>query len=350
MQYTFHIVGLPHTQTTAEYNCCAYTQKVIKFCKMMKDLGHKVFLYGSSENEAVCDEFIPCYYKRWSPAEYLDAPFDPQADHWVRMNHIAWAEITIRAKDKDFLCLIAGRCQQVLAEKLPYLMAVEFGVGYAGVFAKFKVFESYAWMHTVYGQMAGSADRADGNFYDRVIPNFFDHTQYHVSKKKGDYFLYMGRLTDRKGWRIAQQACEKIRARLIVAGPGQFDGYGEYVGMVSGEQKANLLADAVAVLCPSIYIEPFCGVMAEALLSGTPVIATPWGTFSENIKTGVDGYTCHSFKDFIQAMHWCENGMLKPGEKIRNRAIDRFSMLELAYHYDHYFDHLYTLWDKGWYA
>lgn len=57
-KYTLHIVSLPHTQTTAEYTHCAYTQKVRKFCNMMSDLGHEVILYASEENEARVSELV----------------------------------------------------------------------------------------------------------------------------------------------------------------------------------------------------------------------------------------------------------------------------------------------------
>ena len=64
MKFRFHVIALPHTQTTTEYTACAYTQKVIKFCKMMKSLGHEVFLYASEENEAPCDELITIVSKK----------------------------------------------------------------------------------------------------------------------------------------------------------------------------------------------------------------------------------------------------------------------------------------------
>ena len=46
----FHVVSLPHTNTTKDFANCAYTEKVRRFCNMMKGLGHTVYLYAGTEN------------------------------------------------------------------------------------------------------------------------------------------------------------------------------------------------------------------------------------------------------------------------------------------------------------
>jgi hypothetical protein len=56
----FHVVALPHTHLTKAFSSCAYTAKVIGFCRMMKDRGHTVYLYAGEQNEAPCDELITC--------------------------------------------------------------------------------------------------------------------------------------------------------------------------------------------------------------------------------------------------------------------------------------------------
>lgn len=349
MTYRFHVVALPHTQTTTDYLSCAYTQKVIKFCRMMKDLGNSVYLYGVQENEAPCDEFIPCFTKKeYTKDNYVTFPFNPKHPYWRAMNHNVSLEIGKRKQPREFLCVIAGLCQKSIADAHPDLMAVEYGIGYGGVFSKYRVFESYAWMHTVYGCLYGpDAHAIDGLFYDRVIPNAYDPTDFPLIEQKKDYLLYIGRLIDRKGVGIAVDVAKQANKRLIVAGSGTPPPGVEYRGVVGVAERAQLMGEASAVLVPTRYIEPFGGVAAEAMLCGTPVITTDWGAFTETVDHAATGYRCRMLRDFV----WAANNThrLDPVQ-IRNRALMKFAMENVGPQYNSYFNDLYTLWDKGWYT
>ena len=109
----FHIVSLPHTNTTEAFTACAYTEKVRKFCIMMKNLGHTVFLYGGEFNEAPCDEHIMCIteeqrLKAVGNNHYSAASFDWTLPHWVEFNGNVIKSIQERLEHKDFICLITG--------------------------------------------------------------------------------------------------------------------------------------------------------------------------------------------------------------------------------------------------
>jgi len=346
----FHVVSLPHTNTTTEFVSCAYTEKVRRFCNMMKSLGHTVYLYAGTKNEAQVDEFITCISEE-DRAEFVgdkhfaQVLFDSKNKYWQMFNNKAIVEIAKRIEQKDFICLIAGTCHKAIADFFPAHMSVEFGIGYTGTFSNYRVFESYAWMHSVYSAHRSASD-VDGRFFDAVIPGYLDPYMFPLVKEKEDYYLYIGRLIDRKGWRIAQEVCEILGKRLIVAGHGDFSGYGEYVGLVGAEQKAKLMGNAIATFAPTQYIEPFGNVVIEAQACGTPTITTDWGAFTETNINGVTGYRCRTLDEFCKAAEDVKS--LDP-ETIRNIAISKYSVDVIRYEYDKYFRRLLTLWDKGWY-
>ncbi len=53
-----HVLALPHTQTNSDYATCAYTQKAVKFCRMLHGRGREIILYSGEHNEAPCDEHV----------------------------------------------------------------------------------------------------------------------------------------------------------------------------------------------------------------------------------------------------------------------------------------------------
>ena len=61
----------------------------------------------------------------------------------------------------------------------------------------------------------------------------------------------------------------------------------QWVGPVAGARKAQLLAAAQALVFPVIWPEPFGLVVAEALMSGTPVLAAARGSLPEMIPADV---------------------------------------------------------------
>lgn len=359
-----HVVSLPHTQTTSQYLSCAYTQKVIKFCKMMSPY-YEIILYSGDQNEVNNVHHVQLLTEQersgWFGEGFNTAltPFswDSNEPYWRTMNDRAIQEINPRANEGDYLLLIGGICQKPIADNVP-LLSVEWGIGYEGVFAQFCAFESYAWMHYMYAKMGV----INGRSYDAVIPNFFDKDDFYVSEGKDDYLLYLGRVVERKGPHVAAMIAERTDRKLVIAGPGGIDytpgrlrtteGLNitypkvEYVGEVDKKERARLLAHAHAVIAPTLYIEPFGGAAIEAMMSGTPVIASDWGAFTETVTPEV-GRRFHTLAEAADATFEVQE---LDANAIRQYAVDNYSLEAVYPHYDRWFKRLSTLWGDGWYS
>jgi glycosyltransferase involved in cell wall biosynthesis len=63
----------------------------------------------------------------------------------------------------------------------------------------------------------------------------------------------------------------------------------EFIGEVGGREKDELLGNALALLFPIDWAEPFGLVMIEAMACGAPVIAWRQGSVPEVIEEGSVG-------------------------------------------------------------
>jgi glycosyltransferase involved in cell wall biosynthesis len=358
-RFRFHLLGLAHLPTQREVSPCAYTQKVIKLAHMLKNLGHTVYFYGGEGSEVTCDEFIPvvsdaerraCYGEYdWRSTFFRHDPLD--AAHQA-FNRRAIAAIQARQQPGDFLLCTMGNYQKPIADALPDLWAVEPGIGYEGVFAPYRAFESYAWMHFVYGLMG----QRDGSWYDAVIPNYFDPADFPFKAEKGDYALFIGRLVNRKGVDVAVQVTRALGIPLLIAGQGSLHNEEEglaidephvtHLGAVGPAQRAVLMGGARMAFAPTYYIEPFGGVAVEAQLCGTPVLTTDWGAYSETVLHGVTGYRCRTFDDFL----WAADNVarLTPAD-CRAWAEENYALERVQWMFQEYFCKIADLGRGGWY-
>ena len=198
----------------------------------------------------------------------------------------------------------------------------------------------------MYGSSNPNPAALNGNFYDAVINGYLDEEEFYYGHGDGGYFMFIGRLIERKGPHIASMVAEHLGERLVVAGVGTPPAYGEYVGPV-GVERADLFRGATAIFAPTLYIEPYGTVVPEALMCGTPAITTDFGSFTELIEDGVNGYKCHTLGEFIEAAKVVS---MLDRRRIAQDAKDRFGLVPSAVKYEKYFHRLSTLWDKGWYT
>jgi glycosyltransferase involved in cell wall biosynthesis len=151
----------------------------------------------------------------------------------------------------------------------------------------------------------------------RTIHHGIDTSLYRFVAQKQEYLSFIGRIAPVKGTHLAIDVARRTGIPLKIAGEVQptnrdyfeklikprIDGkLVEYVGPADLQAKNELLGNAMAMLFPIQWGEPFGLVMIEAMACGTPVLAMPGGSVPEVVCDGVSGYICRSVRVMAQAV------------------------------------------------
>jgi glycosyltransferase involved in cell wall biosynthesis len=100
------------------------------------------------------------------------------------------------------------------------------------------------------------------------------------------------------------------------------DNDAHFIGMISGQLKAEIFANARALLFPTQMNEAFGLPVAEALMSGTPVIASTNGAMTELLDP-LGGFVCNDEADYLNAV--ANLRKIKPAD-CRRLALETFSL------------------------
>jgi glycosyltransferase involved in cell wall biosynthesis len=356
----FHCLGVPHTITNEEYVACAFTQKVRKFIKMMRKRGHHCIHYGHERSEtdaneevAVTDDSV--LEKAYGDYNWKRNFFKHSREDYAHktFNARAGEEIKLRKQPGDFVLAFWGWGVKEACDANPDLLVVEPGIGYPDTFARFKIFESYALYHAYRG--IDSVRRCNQDWYEFVVPNYFDPAEFEFRKHKSDYVLALGRIGRHKGTDQILQATKELGLKLVIAGQGGPEELGltewpdnvEYVGYAGIDKRKELMAGASAFFIGSTYIEPFGGVAVEAMFSGTPVICPPWGAFAETVDHGATGWKYQTYDQLLWALR--NRKKLQP-LACAEWAKGNYSLDVVGRRYEHVFRDIHAVWEgPGWY-
>lgn len=343
-----HLLALPNTQTTKDYDLDGFNTATIRFSKVLDRLGMPYTLYASEDHETNAVELVTCITKAEQKAlnqqnmPYQHANIAPENPMWQIANPRMAEGIAKRKQPRDIICSIGGGSQKVVSDQNPDLLTVEYNIGYIGNFSLYRVFQSRAWQHLCYG-MQGQHNQP--HCFDAVIPGFFNPEEF-PQRTSEDYVVYVGRLVPLKGLKLAQTACEKAGVKLKIIGHGDPNMIttGEYLGPLPEPQRNEIVARAKALICPTLYVEPFGCISPEAQLCGTPVISTDFGGFCETVEQGKTGFRCNLLGEFVDALAKVD---MLDRSYVRSRAQALYSIDAAVESYRKYFQRLETLWGAG---
>jgi glycosyltransferase involved in cell wall biosynthesis len=139
-------------------------------------------------------------------------------------------------------------------------------------------------------------------------------------ERGGRYLAFLGRISPEKrldrAVAIARQAGVplKVAAKIYPEERGYYAeaiapllresrSFVEFVGEIGGSAKDEFLGDALALLLPIDWEEPFGLVMIEAFACGTPVVAWRRGAVPEVVDDGVTGFVVQDLDGAVRAVH-----------------------------------------------
>jgi glycosyltransferase involved in cell wall biosynthesis len=187
-----------------------------------------------------------------------------------------------------------------------------------------------------------NSDRSSLLTYAATIYNGIKVDDFEFQKTPEDYLLYFGRIHHDKGTAEAIEIATKSKKKLLIAGIVQDGNYFEqkikpflndeivYVGEAGPEKRSELMKNALALLHPINFNEPFGMSVAEAMLCGTPVIAFNRGSMSELIIHEKTGFLVDNIDQAIDAVS--DTGRINR-EECRSWSVEQFSQKKMVNEY-----------------
>ena len=161
----------------------------------------------------------------------------------------------------------------------------------------------------------------------------------------GQYLAFLGRISPEKRCDRAIEIAKRLKLPLRIGAkvdPADRAYYAEriaplmahplvkFVGEIADREKNEFLGNAIALLFPIDWPEPFGLVMIEAMACGTPVVAFRHGSVPEVLEDGVTGFIVDDIDEAVAATARCAQ---LDRRRIRARFEQRFSAERMARDY-----------------
>lgn len=183
-----------------------------------------------------------------------------------------------------------------------------------------------------------SKNHAARHHAEAYVHNGVDPDEYEYSTSKGNSLLFLAKASWRtKNLRGAIRIARRARCPLnILGGSRSWLPYWRgvhYRGLLGGERKKSYLSSACGLLFPVIWNEPFGIAVIEALISGTPILASRRGSLPELVAPGV-GFLCDTYDEFIRRVPELAS---VESSRCRDLAMSCFTYRHMASSYIEYY-------------
>lgn len=298
--------------------------------------GHKVYVFGSSDSNISCNLIsgnMPTLKNNviWNKAHKKLLNYEKEGHAWA----IKWREILKENYQLILISQMYQMAQKGMFDIIQFHSSVPSFLHFAPLVKTptvLTVHDPLAFpkdtdaLKTIYNNLNNIYFISISKYQKTTMPkslkyagnvyNGNDTNQFAFQEKKGNYLLYTGRITEKKGVDIAIRVAMRLNKKLKIAGAISADDMPYWKqkvephlskniihqGIVNTKKLTKLYQNAETLLMPIKWDEPFGLVMTEAMSCGTPVIAFNRGSVSEIVKHNKTGFVVKNEREMIQAV------------------------------------------------
>ena len=283
------------------------TERIVSYItEELVRMGHEVTLFASGDSdtaarlEAVCPQALRLntgIFNRDAPMLMLqERSLGAEGDFDVIHSHLDFLGFPLaRRNPRPVVTTLHGRLD------LPELQPV---------------FREFADMPLVSISDAQRRPLPWANWQATIHHGLPAHLYNYHSQPRG-YLAFLGRISPEKRPDHAIEVAKRTGLPLRIAAkvdPADLQYYRseieplldhpliEFIGEISDAEKNDFVGNALALVCPYDWPEPFGLVLIEALACGTPVLAYRRGSIPEIIEHGTTGFVSENLTEMVAAV------------------------------------------------
>jgi glycosyltransferase involved in cell wall biosynthesis len=301
--------------------------------------GHDVTLFATADSctsarlIAVCPRGLRLDARRVDPLAAHTAELGAVADH-LQAFDVVHCHI-------DYPALLLGRLART-----PFVHTLHGRLDLPDLHAIFRTFP-HAPLVSISNSQRRPLEGLDLNWRATVHHGLaIEDIPFFEGSGRGGYLAFLGRLSREKGPTLAIAVAHAVGIPLRIAAKMDaldrdyferevrplIDGtFIQYVGEIGDDEKWKFLGEALCLLFPIDWPEPFGLAMIEALACGTPVVARPCGSVPEIVTAGETGWLGDSVEELAAAVRRVER---LDRARCRATAIARFSVTAMVDGYE----------------